>query len=146
MIPNCACIILTPAHSKPHAGTLTEPGQIDFKRIRQRLAIPPGDDILTHIDALPCPDARARALVVVEEEEVAGFHDVKLQEGAQRVVGWLRCTRRLRVALATRNNDQCVRMLVAQCFDGDEGTFRPVLTRVFKSEVDVHKVSLEGWG
>lgn len=121
-------------------GTLTEPGQIDFARIRRRLAIPDGHDILTHIEALPSAAEREAALAVVVEEEVAGFHDVRLQEGAERVVDWLRRTRRLRVGLATRNNDRCVGMLLEQRFEGNPATFHPVLTRVFKSDVDVHKV------
>lgn len=121
-------------------GTLTEPGQIDFQRIRKRLSIPDGADILTHIESLPSAEARDAALAVVVEEEVLGFHDVKLQAGAERVVDWLRRTRGLRIGLATRNNDRCVSMLLEQRFDGDGDTFSPVLTRVFKSEVDVHKV------
>ncbi len=121
-------------------GTLTAPGQIDFQRIRRRLGIPEGDDILTHIEGIPAAAEREAALAVVEEEEVAGFLDVQLHDGAERVVNWLRRTRRLPVAIATRNNDRCVGMLVEQCFDGDGATFHPVLTRVFKSDVDVHKV------
>lgn len=121
-------------------GTLTEPGQIDFSRIRRRIGIPDGHDILTHIEGLASAEARDEALAVVEEEEVAGFVDVRMQGGAERVVSWLRRTRGLRVGLATRNNDRCVSMLLEQRFNGDGDTFSPVLTRVFKSDVDVHKV------
>ena len=154
-------------------GTLTRPGQIDFKRIHSRLNIPDADDILTFIENMPSAADREAALAVVEEEEMRGFVDVQLQEGAEEVVAWLREERGMEVALATRNNVKCVEMLVERCafhpptvssLDpplnpslepspsssslASPGSFHPILTRVFKSEVDVDKLLgvSEQWG
>ena len=82
---------------------------------------------------------------MVEEEEVKGFVDVRLHDGAEEVVAWLRHERGMQVALATRNNPKCVDMLVERCAfasveDEAPTSFTPVLTRVFKSAVDVDKL------
>jgi len=120
---------------------------------------------------MPLKADRAAALAVVEEEEMRGFVDVQLHEGAEEVVAWLREERGMQVALATRNNVRCVEMLVDRCafhpstlatLDpslnpslepsalalASPGSFHPILTRVFKSEVDVDKLLgvSEQWG
>ncbi|GAB5034629.1 pyridoxal kinase [Nannochloropsis oceanica] len=158
-------------------GTLTRPGQIDFKRIHARLNIPDAEDILSFIEGMRSAAEREAALTVVEEEEMRGFIDVQLQEGAEEVVAWLREERGMQVALATRNNAKCVEKLVELCnfhpstisssmhdlslnpaltpspFSSSSslassGSFHPILTRVFKSAVDVDKLLAvsELWG
>lgn len=158
-------------------GTLTRPGQIDFKRIHARLNIPDAEDILSFIEGMRSAAEREAALAVVEEEEMRGFIDVQLQEGAEEVVAWLREERGMQVALATRNNAKCVEKLVELCnfhpstisssmhdlslnpsltpspFSSSSslassGSFHPILTRVFKSAVDVDKLLAvsELWG
>lgn len=122
-------------------GTITAPNQINFQRIRERLGIPSGEDILTSIEKMPEAEKPA-ALRVVEEEEMKGFVDIRLQPGAERVIEWLRHEKELEVALATRNNEKCVKILLERCFawGPDKVSFAPILTRLSKSEVDVDKI------
>jgi phosphoglycolate phosphatase-like HAD superfamily hydrolase len=141
------------------------------------LNIPDAEDILTFIAGMPSTAEREAALAVVEEEEMRGFLDIQLQEGAEEVVAWLREEKGMQVALATRNNAKCVEKLVELCafhppaissslhdlslnpsllatpFSSSlslasPGSFHPILTRVFKSEVDVDKLLAvsEQWG
>lgn len=78
--------------------------------------------------------------------------NLQLQEGAEEIISWLRQERGMEVALATRNNAKCVDVLLERCFVGirqdGQPSFEPILTRVFKSEVDVDKILgiCEQWG
>lgn len=119
-------------------------------------------DILTYIGQMSSEGDRVAALAVVEEEELRGFVDVQLQEKAEEVVAWLRGERGMQVALATRNNPKCVDVLVDRCAfrlpscpveassveTPPTASFHPVLTRAWKSEVDVDKLLdvCEQWG
>ena len=122
-----------------------------------------GADILTHIESLEDEEEKRRALRIVEDEELRwvcvwsrwrheswwipfpfpgvyrGFQAARLNSGAEKVVSWLR-GQAMHVGLATRNNASCVDILKTS-FNWPQPSFEPVLTRVMKSDGDVHKVS-----
>lgn len=77
-------------------GTLTVPSLINFARMRERIACPPGVDILDH-----CGTDAARHAVVIEEELAA---ELTLMPDVFVLEGWLSARPHLKRALLTRNN------------------------------------------
>ncbi len=87
-------------------GTLTRPGAINFARLRSRLALPPGADILTHTAQQPL-HLRAAAYAIIAEEEELGLKNVQAMAGAVELFTALPHLRgpRLRTGILTRNSD-----------------------------------------
>lgn len=104
-------------------GTITQPGAIDFARIRERCGVPKGSDILAHVAGQPHLEA-----IVVEEEE-AGLQRMKLMEDCHEVFEWL-CGLPLRRGLITRNNTAAMARTVALLGRGED-TFHVMLSRAF---------------
>ncbi len=95
-------------------GTLTRPGAIDFARLRARLAIPPGADILGHTAAQP-PERRAAAHAIIAEEEELGLANVQAMTGAAELCAFFRqrAAPQLRTGILTRNNDSVMHRTLA---------------------------------
>lgn len=91
-------------------GTLTEPHSIDFARMRARCGVPPGRDILEHVEAHPEKDALH---AIVAEEEALGLARTRLAAGVHDLLGAL-AQRRVATALLTRNNDVAMAAVTAQ--------------------------------
>ena len=87
-------------------GTLTRPGAINFARLRARLALPPGADILTHTAQQPL-HLRAAAYAIIAEEEALGLRNVAPMQGAAELFAALPQLRApaLRTGILTRNSD-----------------------------------------
>ena len=141
-------------------GTLTEPGHIDFKAMRAAAGIPPGADILKHVNAMPDAAARAAAHAAVERCEAEGIERMRLRPHLRPIVAELR-ERRVRMAIATRNNAKALdRFLeVAElkgCRGGggdgtdEEAFFSPAMDRdalpVNKPDPAVARKALDEWG
>jgi HAD superfamily hydrolase (TIGR01509 family) len=108
-------------------GTLTQPGAIDFKRMRQRCGIPPGEDIIHFVNAQPEPE-RARLHAMVEEEEEAGLRRMQLMPDCHAIIDFLH-ERRVPRALLTRNNESAMHRTVALL--GRPAAFSLMLSRSF---------------
>ena len=85
-------------------GTLTVPGSIDFKRLRSRLACPPGVDVLTFCDLAASPEERAARHALIVEEEMLGLRDTRLMPDIAALARFAAARPSLRWALLTRNN------------------------------------------
>ena len=85
-------------------GTLTVAGCIDFKRLRHRLAIPPGEDILNFVAAAADAATAARRAAIVEEEEHLGLAKLALMPDISALVSFAASRPALRLGLLTRNN------------------------------------------
>ncbi|KAM7454439.1 hypothetical protein BLSTO_04805 [Blastocystis sp. subtype 1] len=84
-------------------GTLTYPGLINFKRIRERARVPIGQDIFPYILAHYKGEEYKRAMEAVEEEELLAQKDLRLQPGVNELLALLN-ERGIKVGLLTRNS------------------------------------------
>jgi len=82
-------------------GTLTLPNAIDFKKMRSRIGVEDGQDVLKFIKTLS-PRNRAQAIQIIEDEEMKGLERTQLQEG---LVDLLSCliSKDIKLAILTRN-------------------------------------------
>jgi phosphoglycolate phosphatase-like HAD superfamily hydrolase len=96
-------------------GTLTRPGAIDFARLRARLALQPGEDILGHTAALPTPAQRAAAHAIIAEEEELGLARVEAMAGAAELCAFFpqRPPPLLRTGVLTRNSERVMERTLA---------------------------------
>jgi HAD superfamily hydrolase (TIGR01549 family) len=85
-------------------GTLTQPGAIDFARMRSRLAAPAGVDVLDHVAAAPSREERDARARIVAEEEMLGIERQRLMPDLSAIVAFTSSRPALRVGLLTRNN------------------------------------------
>ncbi len=85
-------------------GTLTQPGAIDFARMRSRLAVPAGVDVLDHVAAAPSLEERDARARIVAEEEMLGVERQRLMPDLSSIVAFTAARPGLRVGLLTRNN------------------------------------------
>eukprot|EP00397_Hematodinium_sp_SG-2012_P035041 GEMP01037642.1.p1 GENE.GEMP01037642.1~~GEMP01037642.1.p1 ORF type:complete len:501 (+),score=72.38 GEMP01037642.1:109-1503(+) len=106
-------------------GTLTVPGQIDFKLIRKLVEVPEGD-ILTAIEAKPSQEERDRCVKIVEEMELAAFTDAQIRPGVKDELQRLK-KRGIKLALLTRNMSKCVDIFIQQADVAD--IFDEIITR-----------------
>lgn len=81
-------------------GTLLAP-EIDFKALRNRLSIPPGESILDWVNALPKNEREGRMSTLVEIE-VEAAHRAKLLRGATQTLDWI-LGQGIQVGVLTRN-------------------------------------------
>ncbi|MDM7862095.1 HAD-IA family hydrolase [Alteromonas sp. ASW11-36] len=82
-------------------GTLVE-SNLDFNAIRQAVGCPDGVDLLAYIDALPTPEARARAHGIVLQHELDDAIHARWLTGARSFVESL-VARNIPMAIVTRN-------------------------------------------
>lgn len=89
-------------------GTLTK-ASINFRDMYARCGVPPSEDLLRAIGAMP-PARAAAARAVVEELEAEGRRNLELCAGVPELARWLG-ERGVRMALVTRNSALTVRHL-----------------------------------
>ena len=77
--------------------------------MRARCRVPPGADILTHVDTQPDKDVLHS---IIEEEEALGLARMQLQPGAHELLAALAAAR-VPAALLTRNNDVAMEKVTA---------------------------------
>lgn len=85
-------------------GTLTARGAIDFKRMRERARVPPGEDLITYIEAVEDPADRAARWAALEHEEELGLARMRLMPHAGALFRHLHARGIARRGLLTRNN------------------------------------------
>lgn len=133
-------------------GTLTLPGHIDFKRMRQRLKLEDSEDILASV-ARRSGSALEEAMAIIEEEERKGWSLMELQPGLRTTLEALHDSR-MRLAIATRNMAAAVDHFLetaqlATNGDAERGLFDPMLSREFGINKPDPRVALracEDWG
>lgn len=96
-------------------GTLTQPGAIDFARLRARLGMPAKHpDILQWTHAQPSAE-RPSLLRIIAEEEEAGLDNLRLNAGAEPLFSFLAArTPRLFSGVLTRNNESVMQRSLAK--------------------------------
>jgi HAD superfamily hydrolase (TIGR01509 family) len=67
-------------------GTLTEPGAIDFKRIRHQIGCPPNLLILEYIQSLATKAKRREAMTTVDDYEMEAAGKAQPNAGADRII------------------------------------------------------------
>jgi len=110
-------------------GTLTLPGALDLKRLRDITSVPPGEDIVPYLRRQHADDPAAlqRAMRDIDEEERKAFNPPKVRAGVKECLQELQ-KRGLRLAILTRNSPCCVSDFMS--FLGLEpGTFAQIITR-----------------
>jgi len=85
-------------------GTLTHPC-IDFKKMRERLAIPSGD-VLRIIDSYN-PTLKQEALRIIDEVEEEGRNQLKLQRGIGELLTYL-SKKGIKHGVVTRNSEKSI--------------------------------------
>ncbi|CEM12735.1 unnamed protein product [Vitrella brassicaformis CCMP3155] len=88
-------------------GTLTLPHQIDFTKMKERLGIPPHEDVLRTLKERygDSPDEYARAMQIIDEVEAEGAAELALQPYCRELLAALRRSRPdVKTALVTRNS------------------------------------------
>lgn len=83
-------------------GTLTAPGALDLKTVRQVLGVPQGTLILDYIQAMGDPGARREAMRTLERIEIAGAANAVPNAGAEDLVKLL-AVRGIRRGILTNN-------------------------------------------
>lgn len=110
-------------------GTLTQPGQLDLVRLRERVGVPADQAIVPFLKEKYKGDDEglSKVMAIVEEEEVRAFSPPQLREGLKECVELL-VARGVRVGIFTRNCQACVTALVRHA-QLPEDAFSPVITR-----------------
>lgn len=85
-------------------GTLTEPGALDFQRMRSELGLLDRSvDIVTHVNSIEDAEEQARCWKIIEDIEVDALVTQKVRPDMHVLLETLRKHRCLRLALSTRN-------------------------------------------
>lgn len=84
-------------------GTLTRPGEIDFKKIRCLIGCPAGVPILEHIDALASPEQKQAAHSILNRFEMDAAQAARPNRDAEAVVLYLK-SRGLPIGILSRNS------------------------------------------
>ncbi|HUZ17653.1 MAG TPA: HAD-IA family hydrolase [Spirochaetia bacterium] len=87
--------------------TLTKPGHLDFSVIRAAIGCPAESSILTYIDGIKEPTAKAKAWAILDELEIDAARKSEEDPDAARVVAFCR-KRGLRLGIVTRNSRRSI--------------------------------------
>jgi phosphoglycolate phosphatase-like HAD superfamily hydrolase len=113
-------------------GTLTEP-VLDFKELRQNLAIPQGVDILQYISNRPTQSETDEMYSKLLEFEARGASDLRLQKGAKELLR-LAAKCQVKRALVTRNTQNGIEVFLNKLGDPSSygGQFTHVSLLIYK--------------
>jgi hydrogenase expression/formation protein HypE len=87
-------------------GTLTRPGDLDFKALRAKLACPPGTPVLEFIGTLQGPE-QVTALATLDQFEYAGAERAEANTGAESLIFYLKA-QKIPFGVASRNSRRSV--------------------------------------
>ncbi len=107
-------------------GTLTEPGDLDFGRLRKEIGCPAGRPVLEFLSALP-PERRQFVEKALDDFEVSAAQRARVNPGAEALIAFLRrCS--IPCAILSRNSRKSVEVALSRLpFPAD--SFRVILTR-----------------
>ncbi len=88
-------------------GTLTRPGAIDFKIIKEALGCPVDRPVLEYINAMAAEEDRRTAMLALDRFEAAAAARSGPNDGAQEIIIWLK-QRTIPIGIITRNSRQSV--------------------------------------
>lgn len=109
-------------------GTLTQPGALDFNRIKIALGCPTDRPILEYIETLPDPGQVKDAMAVLDRFEEAGATESKPNPGAETLIRDLKAMG-LKLGIISRNSHRSIE-LAFQNFDRtDISDFDLVISR-----------------
>jgi hydrogenase expression/formation protein HypE len=107
-------------------GTLTEPGDLDFGRLRKEIGCPPGRPVLEFLSALP-PGRRQFVEKALDDFEVSAAQRARVNPGAEALIAFLR-RHSIPCAILSRNSRKSVEVALSRLpFPAD--SFRVILTR-----------------
>ena len=109
-------------------GTLTKPGAIDFKAVKQSIGCPPDQAILEFIGDIRDDTRQAEAHAVLNAMELEAARRSRPNGGVRRLLDFLR-NRRLPAGIITRNSRASVVTALAQFSDLAIEDFDVVITR-----------------
>jgi hydrogenase expression/formation protein HypE len=109
-------------------GTLTKPGAIDFKAVKQSIGCPPDQAILEFISAIRDDARQTEARAVLNAMELEAARRSRPNGGVRRLLRFLR-ERRLPVGIITRNSLASVVTALSQFTDLAVEDFEVVITR-----------------
>jgi hydrogenase expression/formation protein HypE len=109
-------------------GTLTKPGAIDFKAVKQSIGCPPDQAILEFISAIRDDARQTEARAVLNAMELEAARRSRPNGGVRRLLRFLR-ERRLPVGIITRNSIASVVTALSQFTDLAVEDFDVVITR-----------------
>lgn len=89
-------------------GTLVE-SSLDFRRIRADVGCPEGEDILSFVDAITCPDKQQHAHNIIRKHELADAHSAKWLPNGRAMVEKAQ-QHNLPMAIVTRNSPEATRI------------------------------------
>jgi hydrogenase maturation factor/phosphoglycolate phosphatase-like HAD superfamily hydrolase len=109
-------------------GTLTRPGALDFRRIKQALSCPVDTPVLEYLQTIDDRARRRSAWQQLDQFELEGARNSRPNPGAQQLVPWIK-SRGVSVAIITRNSLASV-LRALENFDGvGPETFDLIITR-----------------
>jgi len=109
-------------------GTLTKPGALDFKAVKQSIACPPDQAILEFIGSLRDDARQAEAHAVLNAMELEAARRSLPNGGVRRLLRFLR-DRRLPIGIITRNRRASVETALTRFTDVTIEDFDVVITR-----------------
>jgi len=109
-------------------GTLTKPGAIDFKAVKQSIGCPPDQAILEFISGIRDDQRQAEARAVLHAMELEAARRSLPNGGVRGLIQFLR-SRRLPIGIITRNSRASVETALAQFTDLALEDFDVVITR-----------------
>ena len=84
-------------------GTLTQPGAIDFAKIKKALGCPPDIAILEFIDTLSSSEQRRQAMLILDRFEIEAAEASYPNQGAEKLLLWLKA-QSIPIGIITRNS------------------------------------------
>ncbi len=109
-------------------GTLTNPGAIDFAKIRKKLGYPSDYAILEFIDTLPTSEQRRQAMSVLEQFETDAAEASYPNEGAEKLLHWLKA-QSIPFGILTRNSFRSVEQALKNFETVEIDDFSIIVTR-----------------
>jgi HAD superfamily hydrolase (TIGR01509 family) len=109
-------------------GTLTRPGSIDLKGLRERIGCPAGEVIIEYVNALEPQERRTKALGLLNAYEREGAMRSSPNEGAEETLARL-SSRGLALGILTNNSRQSVEEAMKHFTSISLDSFAVVLTR-----------------
>ncbi len=109
-------------------GTLTQPGAIDFAKIKKELGCPPDIAILEFIDTLPTSEQRRQAMSILDQFETDSAKASYPNEGAEKLLHWLKA-QSIPFGIITRNSLRSVEQALKNFKTVVKGDFSIIITR-----------------